>query len=294
MNKYRFLNHPDGKLDIVDAQVTFTDKIEPGFYKAETISLGFVSTCNMYKDDSIQIPKSAYDIAREHIDIKYINTYFSTKSTDLHNKLDIKQKLGLLLYGKQGTGKTTACYAIAQELINTKNAVVVTIKDYQEYKFAISFLEKAKAKIHDFLSITIFDECEEEMHQRESAFKRLLDSSNSLNNHISFFTTNHVHRIPETIRDRPSRIKFCTEVGGIENEETIFTVLSFMNNPIDSEVKLSDDEIKSIVRELRGKTLDEIKNTFIDKVFEINFQKKVIKPELEISKPLYVDLNGIQ
>ena len=26
MNKYRFLNHPDGKLDIVDAQVTFTDK----------------------------------------------------------------------------------------------------------------------------------------------------------------------------------------------------------------------------------------------------------------------------
>ena len=28
MNKYRFLNHPDGKLDIVDAQVTFTDKIE--------------------------------------------------------------------------------------------------------------------------------------------------------------------------------------------------------------------------------------------------------------------------
>ena len=67
-----------------------------------------------------------------------------------------------------------------------------------------------------------------------------------------------------------------------------------MNEPIDSEVKLSDDEIKSIVRELRGKTLDEIKNAFIDKTFEINFQKKVIKPELEISKPLYIDLNEIQ
>ena len=38
----------------------------------------------------------------------------------------------------------------------------------------------------------------------------------------------------------------------------------------------------------------EIKNAFIDKVFKINFQKKVIKPELEISKPLYVDLNEIQ
>ena len=294
MNKYRFLNHPDGKLDIVDAQVTFTDKIEPGFYKAETISLGFVSTCNIYKDDSIQIPKSAYDIAREYIDIKYINTYFSPKSTDLHNKLDIKQKLGLLLYGKQGTGKTTGCYAIAQELINTKGAIVVTVKDYHEYKVVIGFLEKAKAKIHDFLSITIFDECEDEMYQREPEFKRLLDSSNSLNNHISFFTTNHVNRIPETIRDRPSRIKFSTRVDGIENEETIFTILTFMNEPIDSEVKLSDDEIKSIVRELKGKTLDEIKNAFIDKTFEINFQKKVIKPELEISKPLYIDLNEIQ
>ena len=34
--------------------------------------------------------------------------------------------------------------------------------------------------------------------------------------------------------------------------------------------------------------------TFTDKTFEINFQKKVINPELEISKPLYIDLNEIQ
>ena len=66
----------------------------------------------------------------------------------------------------------------------------------------------------------------------------------------------------------------------------------FLNHP-DGKLD-SDDEIKSIVRELRGKTLDEIKNAFIDKTFEINFQKKVIKPELEISKPLYINLNEIQ
>lgn len=61
-----------------------------------------------------------------------------------------------------------------------------------------------------------------------------------------------------------------------------------------AQLNLEEDEIKSIVRELRGKTLNEIKNAFIDKTFEINFQKKVIKPELEISKPLYIDLNEIQ
>ena len=32
----------------------------------------------------------------------------------------------------------------------------------------------------------------------------------------------------------------------------------------------------------------------MNKSFEINFQKKVIKPELEISKPLHIDLNEIQ
>ena len=31
----------------------------------------------------------------------------------------------------------------------------------------------------------------------------------------------------------------------------------------------------------------------MNKSFEINFQKKVIKPELEIPKPLYIDLNEI-
>lgn len=286
---YKILEHPEGKIDLMNADVKFVDNIAPGFYKAESQSVGFFSICNIVKDKSIQIPRSALEISKEYINLKYIEQYFSDKSTDLHKKLELKQKLGILLHGVQGTGKTTGCYAVAQELIKTHKAVVVTVTDSAEYEHTIKFLSKVKEKIDTFLSVIIFDECDEEMRQREGDFKRILDSSNSLDMNITFFTTNHLHRIPKTIWDRPSRIKFCTEVEGVQDEEVIYSILDYMNRPIDSEVQLSVDEIKSIVRDLKGKTLDIIKNTFIDKVFEINYSKKVEKVTEQS-----VDLNVIQ
>ena len=289
-DNYKILEHPEGKVDLVNANIKFLDTVTPGFYKAETQSMGFFSICNLVKDKSIQIPRSALEISKEYIDLRYINQYFSKTSTDLHKKLDIKQKLGILLHGIQGTGKTTGCYAVAQELIKTHKAIVVTVTSYSEYDYTLGFLNKIKEKTGTFLSVIIFDECEEEMREREANFKRLLDSSSSLDMNITFFTTNHLHRIPTTIRDRPSRIKFCTEVGGVQDEEVIYSILDHMNRPIDSEVQLNTTEIKSIVRDLKGQTLDVIKNTFIDKVFEINYAKKVEKKQPDFA----IDVNVIQ
>lgn len=74
---YKILEHPEGKIDLVNAEIKFLDNIIPGFYKAETSSMGFFSICNIVKDKSIQIPKSALEISKEYINLGYINQYFS-------------------------------------------------------------------------------------------------------------------------------------------------------------------------------------------------------------------------
>lgn len=273
--QYMALYSPSGTVSIVPKDINLRTEITPGFYKINTIQGPMGSSHEVAMDDSIEIPVSAINLAKDHIDLPYIRKYFSEVSSTLHGKLKIKQKLGYLLHGVQGTGKTTSCYAIAEELIKTDNAVVITVTDISSYIMALDFLEKCKKEFGNFMSITIFDECEDDMRNYASHFKRRLDSSGSLNNHLSFFTTNHVEHIPTTIKERPSRIKFVTEITGIKDESIIYEIVSRMNIPLDPEVQLTQPELKAIIPDLVDKTLDEIKNTFIDTVFEIQFAKRV-------------------
>ena len=96
--------------------------------------------------------------------------------------------------------------------------------------------------------------------------------------------------IPETIKNRPSRIKYPIEFDGINEEESVYTILQHMNETLDEVVKLSDPELKVITPELKGKTLDEIKNAFIDHVFNTkmaeNGLKSLITPSAKVSEDL--------
>lgn len=131
------------------------------------------------------------------------------------------------------------------------------------------------------MSIIIFDECEDDMRHYENSFKRLLDSSSSVNNHINFFTSNDISDISETILNRPSRIKFVLEIGGIKEEHTVHKVVSLMNSALTEEIKLEEEEVKSLIPSLTNKTLDEIKNSFLDSVFDINLKRDSLKSKVE-------------
>lgn len=280
--KLKALYSPSGTVSIVPEDINLRDNMTSGFYKIVSTNTGMGTTHEMCTDNSIEIPVSAINLAKTHIDLGYIRQYFSDVSKDIHGKLQIKQKLGYMLHGIQGTGKTTSCYAIAEELIKTDNAVVVTVTDISSYLMALDFLERCKKDLGDFMSITIYDECEEDMSSYSSHFKRRLDSSGSLNNHLSFFTTNHIRLIPEAIKERPSRIKFVTEITGIKDEAIIFEIVSQMNNPLDADVQLNPEELKSIIPGLVDSTLDEIKNEFIDTVFNIQFEKRIAAKSVAI------------
>ena len=42
-DNYKILEHPEGKVDLVNANIKFLDTVTPGFYKAETQSMSFFS-----------------------------------------------------------------------------------------------------------------------------------------------------------------------------------------------------------------------------------------------------------
>lgn len=266
----------DGIVTLIDDDHEICDTPKRGYYKIKVTNMGMFSRQDIQQDVNVEIPASALEISKEYINIQYLEDYFSEISQGIHKSLGVKNKISYLLHGKQGTGKTTAAYAVIDHFVKKHAAVCITVKNMSEFTFAINFLQEAK-RGGDFISAIVFDECEREMYSHESEMKRILDSSDSIDRHMFFFTTNYVDDIPETIKDRPSRIKFPIEFSGIENEEAVYVILNHMNSTLEDNVKLNDVEIKMICPDLKSKTLDEIKNAFIDHVFKMKMLENGLK-----------------
>ena len=272
--KNQLLYFPNGKVSLVEKDSSFKEEITSGFYEVRMRQEKFGQIPELYTS-KIDLPLSSYQLAQQYVDTDFLATYFSKESQELHQDMKQTHKLGMILYGKHGTGKTTACYAVAEQMIKSLGAVMITVKSISEYIYALDFLKALKENFGNFLSGTVFDECEGSMQDHEDHMKRYLDSAYSLNNHIHFFTTNYIDNIPDSIKDRPSRIKFCIEIGGISDELAVFEILEMMNSGLKENVKMNDTNLKEISRDLIGKTLDEIKNKFIEQSFDINFGRKV-------------------
>jgi hypothetical protein len=82
-------------------------------------------------------------------------------------------------------------------------------------------------------------------------------------------TTNYIDKIPQTIKDRPSRIKYAIEVEGIQDELLIAKFLKQSFDKIDMEVDFSKD-----ISKMKGNTIDELKQYVLDKVMDLEPEEK--------------------
>lgn len=112
-----------------------------------------------------------------------------------------------------------------------------------------------------------------EGYGEESLLKKIMDGSSSIDNVFFMMATNYIDKVPESIRRRPSRVKYCIEVTGIVNTEKISRFLKESFDKVNMEVDFSKDLIN-----LKGKTLDELKQYVLDKIMNTSFEEiKVTK-----------------
>jgi hypothetical protein len=114
------------------------------------------------------------------------------------------------------------------------------------------------------------DECEDMFEGYEDEVKAILDGVNTIPNSLFLAATNHIDKIPESIKDRPSRFGYVRDVSRLEHEDVILSILQVLNNDLTDDLKLEDDLIRSFVSELKSCTFDELKRFFTQKVYNIN------------------------
>lgn len=202
------------------------------------------------------------------------NSFFNADVKKKVNALGYNHKLGLLLYGKQGTGKTTMLKKYFTDIVNKHNGVVFNVVSFSYFSHTWDFIKEIR-KIQNNPIVVFLDEFEELVDEKnyneESTFKKASDGFASIDNCFFMMSTNYIDKVPKTIKERPSRIKYCIEVGGIEDETKIEKFLKDSFTKIGMDVDFSK-ELKS----LKGSTLDELKNYVLDRIMNIEPETRKI------------------
>jgi predicted AAA+ superfamily ATPase len=193
--------------------------------------------------------------------INYIEDIFKNFIDDEKvNKLrsiNIENRFGILLYGEAGTGKSSIIY----DLISRTDTISFTIsnKKEEEIKECWDVICRIR-KSQDTKIIVIFDEFDEYMHS-EGIIKQIMDGQYSIDNCLFLMSTNYIDNIPATIKDRPSRCKYKIKIEGVYDLDFIKSIIE--------KLELSDSEIEKYANELKGKTIDEIKEFCIDRILNL-------------------------
>lgn len=237
--------------------------IKPGFYDCSTDNNGnlHVSMKDL-PETHMPFASSAYE------DIVKYSTRFLNE--DVYNKIKkagYLHKMGILLYGKQGSGKTTILNYVAKKVIEKYGGICFLISNQNELVTSIEFARKIRADQENPV-VFILDEFDNYAYSKEGYIKSFLDGNLSIDNSITLCATNYLDKIPNTIKDRPSRIRILREVSGVGSSSLVYDIVKKMSKKLD--IDIDEEAMKELSQFYVNKTVDEIKTELINKAMDIS------------------------
>lgn len=251
-----------------------TKKLDSGIYDLTAVQNGQVMEIALRINEDKELFKEELNFYYEDKVKNIYSKFFLPEIKEKVNTLGYNHKLGVLLYGKHGTGKTSMFKKYFNDASEKHNSLVFIIPRPFALSYVWKFVQDIR-RVQDNPIIIFMDEFDEYFtkYDTEAELKRILDGTDSIDNCFFMMATNYIEKIPDTIKDRPSRVKYKIEVTGIQDEKLIKQFLKQSFDKVGMDANLED------ISKMKGYTLDELKQVVLDKIMSI-------EPEMKKEKKL--------
>lgn len=197
------------------------------------------------------------------------NSFLSDRTMETYRELKVTHKMGLLFYGKQGTGKTSTCMLIMKNLVDRYGALCLdcTGKGLGDI---LSIISQIRRYQNNPLVIFI-DEFDHALSGNEEGYLTFLDGTDSVNNLIVIGCTNYIDKIPDRVKERKSRIKHMYNIDSLPLE-------IYKEYLTDRVPKMDASELAQFayLASEKGLTIDQLKHALIDyKIENIQIEKAI-------------------
>jgi len=186
-------------------------KPKSGMYRIWINSMGIVEYEKLNKLPCTPIFHEECDKIKESI-----NFYFDDPTKFM--RYNQPGRLSMLLYGPQGTGKSSILYGVTND--HHKDKCVVVSIDIAAIVQHVKLCEKYQVP-----TISIFEDAESVFMYNDSGVKNFLsgiDAKQNKKGTCLIFTTNYPEQIEDTIKNRPDRIDEYYEIGVVDIENQWF------------------------------------------------------------------------
>lgn len=266
LKSFHYLENGDISFSMLDTIKT-TKKLDSGVYQLDYV--GHPQYSVVLKTTSDKESVKMYDFDERSVLEGLFNVFFDKNVVKKMSSLGFNHKAGILLYGKEGTGKTTIIKHYANKMVDEQEALVFYLSNPSYLKDIWNFVVNVRA-IQSNPIVIIMEEMDTFIHDRKEGYlKVMFDGHESINNCLFMATTNYIDSIPEAMKNRPSRFKYVMQIEGINKEDVIFDILTSMIGDM-----FDGTEIVDFANELKGSTLDFIKQFALDKIMNLDSYNK--------------------
>lgn len=244
----------------IDTTDQTMDTLPPGFYEPKDIGGMFrkqlAVTPTKENDKLVQFKSGSVGST-----LKLVGEFFSDKNKKVYSDMKLTHKMGIILHGPPGTGKTSTAFLIMTNLVSQHKAICL---DFTGCKLDfIHWTLSILRKIQSSPIVAFIDEIDISIDRDEAGYLTFLDGSKSYEDLIVIGCTNDLADIPERIRNRRSRIKHVIEIKS-------FPIEVYEQYILDKIPNIDNDKLKafSFLAVEAGLTLDEMKHCLIDHFIE--------------------------